>query len=89
MNLNSKFDLDILDVRSQNENLNGSVNGSLNIPLINLSENIKRVNSNSKTYVYCKGGYRSMIASSILNLNGIKNITNIIGGYDNLSFYLD
>ena len=89
VNLNSKFDLDILDVRSQNENLNGSVNGSLNIPLINLSENIKRVNSNSKTYVYCKGGYRSMIASSILNLNGIKNITNIIGGYDNLSFYLD
>ena len=89
LNLNSKFDLDILDVRSQNENLNGSVNGSLNIPLINLSENIKRVNSNSKTYVYCKGGYRSMIASSILNLNGIKNITNIIGGYDNLSFYLD
>ena len=89
LNLNSKFDLDILDVRSQNENLNGSVNGSLNIPLINLSENIKRVNSNSKTYVYCKGGYRSMIASSILKLNGIKNIINIIGGYDKISFHID
>ena len=89
VSLNSKFDLDILDVRSQNENLNGSVNGSLNIPLINLSENIMKVKSNSKTYIYCKGGYRSMIASSILNSNGIKNITNIIGGYDNISFHLD
>ncbi len=89
ISLNSNFDLDILDVRSQNENLNGSVKGSLNIPLINLSENINKVKPNSKTYIYCKGGYRSMIASSILNSNGIKNITNIIGGYDNISFHLD
>ena len=89
VSLNSKFDLDILDVRSQNENLNGSVNGSLNIPLINLSENIMKVKSNSKTYIYCKGGYRSMIASSILNSNGIKNITNIIGGYDNISLHIN
>jgi rhodanese-related sulfurtransferase len=89
VSLNSKFDLDILDVRSQNENLNGSVNGSLNIPLINLSENIMKVMPNSKTYVYCKGGYRSMIASSILKLNGIKNIINIIGGYDKISFHID
>ena len=89
VSLNSKFDLDILDVRSQNENLNGSVNGSLNIPLINLSENIMKVKPNSKTYIYCKGGYRSMIASSILKLNGIKNITNIIGGYDKISFHIN
>lgn len=89
VSLNSKFDLDVLDVRSQNENLNGSVNGSFNIPLINLSENIMKVKPNNKTYVYCKGGYRSMIASSILNLNGIKNITNIIGGYDKISFHIN
>ena len=89
VSLNSKFDLDILDVRSQNENLNGSVNGSLNIPLINLSENIMKVKSNSKTYIYCKGGYRSMIASSILNSNGIKNIANIIGGYDNICLHIN
>ena len=89
VSLNSKFDLDVLDVRSQNENLNGSVNGSLNIPLTNLSENIMKVKPNSKTYVYCKGGYRSMIASSILNLNGVKNITNIIGGYDKISFHVN
>ena len=88
ISLNSKFDLDVLDVRSQNEYLNGSVNGSLNIPLINLTENLKKVKPNNKSYVYCKGGYRSMIASSILNSKGINNITNIIGGYDSISLYI-
>tara|TARA_B110000914_G_C15512678_1_gene471626 strand:- start:2011 stop:3378 length:1368 start_codon:yes stop_codon:yes gene_type:complete len=85
--LNSKFDLDILDVRSQNEYISGSVNGSLNIPLVNLTDNLIKINSNSRSYIYCKGGYRSIIASSILYSNGIKNITNIIGGYDNISLY--
>ena len=89
ISLNSKFDLDVLDVRSQNEYLNGSVNGSLNIPLINLTENLKKVKPNSKSYVYCKGGYRSMIASSILNSKGMNNITNIIGGYDSISLHID
>ena len=88
ISLNSKFDLDVLDVRSQNEYLNGSVNGSLNIPLVNLTDNLIKVNSNSRSYIYCKGGYRSMIASSILYSNGIKNISNIIGGYDNISLYI-
>ena len=88
ISLNSKFDLDILDVRSQNEYINGSVNGSLNIPLVNLTDNLIKVNSNSRSYIYCKGGYRSMIASSILYSNGIKNISNIIGGYDNISLYI-
>ena len=88
ISLNSKFDLDILDVRSQNEYINGSVNGSLNIPLVNLTDNLIKVNSKSRSYIYCKGGYRSMIASSILYSNGIKNITNIIGGYDNISLHI-
>ena len=85
MSLNSKFDINILDVRSQNEYLSGSVDGSLNIPLINLTDNLDKLNSNKRSYIYCKGGYRSMIASSILNSKGINDITNIIGGYDSIS----
>ena len=89
MSLNSKFDINILDVRSQNEYLSGSVDGSLNIPLINLTDNLDKLNSNKRSYIYCKGGYRSMIASSILNLKGINNITNIIGGYDSISLCIE
>ena len=89
MSLNSKFDINILDVRSQNEYLSGSVDGSLNIPLINLTDSLDKLNSNKRSYIFCKGGYRSMIASSILNSNGINNITNIIGGYDSISLYIE
>ncbi len=89
MSLNSKFDINILDVRSQNEYLSGSVDGSLNIPLINLTDNLDKLNCNKRSYIYCKGGYRSMIASSILNLKGINNITNIIGGYDSISLCIE
>ena len=89
MSLNSKFDINILDVRSQNEYLSGSVDGSLNIPLINLTDNLDKLNCNKRSYIYCKGGYRSMIASSILSLKGINNITNIIGGYDSISLCIE
>ena len=89
MSLNSKFDINILDVRSQNEYLSGSVDGSLNIPLINLTNNLDKLNSNKRSYIYCKGGYRSMIASSILNSKGINDITNIIGGYDSISLCIE
>ena len=89
MSLNSKFDINILDVRSQNEYLSGSVDGSLNIPLINLTDSLDKFNCNKRSYIYCKGGYRSMIASSILNLKGINNITNIIGGYDSISLCIE
>ena len=89
MSLNSKFDINILDVRSQNEYLSGSVDGSLNIPLINLTDNLDKLNSNKRSSIYCKGGYRSMIASSILNSKGINDITNIIGGYDSISLCIE
>ena len=89
MSLNSKFDINILDVRSQNEYLSGSVDGSLNIPLINLTDSLDKLNSNKRSYIYCKGGYRSMIASSILNSKGINDITNIIGGYDSISLCIE
>lgn len=89
MSLNSKFDINILDVRSQNEYLSGSVDGSLNIPLINLTDSLDKLNSNKRSYIFCKGGYRSMIASSILNSKGINDITNIIGGYDSISLCIE
>ena len=32
--------------------------------------------------VHCKGGYRSMIASSLLQRAGFKHVVNVIGGFD-------
>ena len=78
---------DILDVRSKNEYKSESLQNSLNIPLINLSKSIDKISFEEKFYVHCKGGYRSMIASSILLANGISNFSNIPGGYDKIKDY--
>ena len=73
---------DILDVRSKNEHRSESLLNSINIPLIDLSKSIDKVSFEKTFYVHCKGGYRSMIAASILLANGISNFSNIPGGYD-------
>ena len=78
---------DILDVRSENEHKSESLQNSLNIPLINLSKSVEKISFEEKFYVHCKGGYRSMIASSILLAKGISNISNIPGGYDKIKDY--
>ena len=78
---------DILDVRSKNEHKSESLLNSLNIPLIDLSKSIDRVSFEKTFYVHCKGGYRSMIAASILLANGISNFSNVPGGYDKIKNY--
>ena len=78
---------DILDVRSKNEHKSESLLNSLNIPLIDLSKSIDRVSFEKTFYVHCKGGYRSMIAASILLANGISNFSNVPGGYEKIKKY--
>jgi len=78
---------DILDVRSKNEYKSESLLNSINIPLIDLSKSIDKVSFEKTFYVHCKGGYRSMIAASILLANGISNFSNIPGGYDKIKNY--
>ena len=80
-------DKDILDVRSKNEHKSESLLNSINIPLIDLSKSINKVSFEKTFYVHCKGGYRSMIAASILLANGISNFSNIPGGYDKIKNY--
>ena len=78
---------DILDVRSKNEHKSESLLNSINIPLIDLNKSIDKVSFEKTFYVHCKGGYRSMIAASILLANGISNFSNIPGGYDKIKNY--
>ncbi len=78
---------DILDVRSKNEHKSESLLNSINIPLIDLSKSIDKVSFEKTFYVHCKGGYRSMIAASILLANGISNFSNIPGGFDKIKNY--
>ena len=74
----------ILDVRSHDEHQNESISGSLNIPLKSINKSIDQINFKSKFYIHCQGGYRSMIAASILKKNGIHSFSNVKGGYNSI-----
>ena len=71
----------LVDVRNKVEiNLNGKLKNSLSFPLDELQANINNFNKDESYIVYCAGGYRSMMAASILKQAGIKNVFSISGG---------
>ena len=77
-----KNNVAILDVRREDELKLGFVKDSINIPLSQLSDNLDKIPISDNLIVYCAGGYRSMIASSILQSKGFQGINNIYGGFN-------
>ena len=75
------FKTTVVDVRKKSEFKNGHIKNSLNIPLDKLNKNINKTSINGEFYIHCAGGYRSMIASSILKRKGIHKMTDVIGGF--------
>ena len=82
--LENKSNNSIIDVRSQSEHQNESILGSLNIPLKLVNQSINQINFKSKFFIHCQGGYRSMIAASILKKNGIHSFYDVKGGYNSI-----
>ena len=70
----------ILDVRTENEVAVKRIPGSFNIPLQRLKERIGEVPSGKMVVVHCEAGYRSSIASSLLEQHGLQNYADLIGG---------
>lgn len=83
--LSKSDDLDIIDVRKPGEYENSHVVNAESFPLDFLNENKPDHKKDSKCYVYCKGGYRSLIASSLLRNAGYSEVVNVKGGFDALS----
>ena len=70
-----------LDVRKPMElEQVGKIKKSINIRLQELPERVCDLNPDKKYLVYCAGGYRSMIAASILKARNFKSVYNIYGG---------
>ena len=76
-----KGDFKTLDVRKKSETKISSLDNSKKIPLSDIHLNLDSLNKKDKIYVHCAGGYRSMIALSILKRNGFNNIFDINEGY--------
>ena len=71
----------IIDIRNENEWEGGHIEGSLNIPLNHLADRIAEVPLFGQVIVHCQGGYRSMIAASLLEKEGLINVFDLVGGY--------
>jgi rhodanese-related sulfurtransferase len=73
--------VEILDVRNVGEYLSEHLLQAHNYPLGDLSHTMDKLDRNASYYIHCAGGYRSMVAASLLRANGFKNLIDIAGGY--------
>ena len=73
-----------LDVRKESEYLSEHVVGVNNFPLDNIHANFAEIDPNKEYYLHCASGYRSLIASSIFQANGVKNIIDVRGGFKDI-----
>ncbi len=69
------------DVRKKSEYDSEHVIGVENLPLDFLNDNMAQINPDKTYYIHCAGGYRSMIAVSILKARGFDNLIDVAGGF--------
>lgn len=74
----------IIDVRKPTEYEAEHVSEAFSRPLDAISDWAGKINDSEHFFLHCAGGYRSMIAASILNSRGIRNFTEIEGGFNKI-----
>ncbi len=83
MDLPHDPNLAVIDVRKEGEFNDGHVRGAQNLPLSSLTDPLLLANipEDANLYVHCAGGYRSVIAASLLKREGFHNLRNVLGGW--------
>ncbi len=71
----------VIDVRKETEYSAEHVQDAFNKPLAYINEWIKDIDPKVHFYLHCAGGYRSMMAASILQARGYRNFTEVAGGF--------
>jgi hydroxyacylglutathione hydrolase len=76
----------VMDVRRQAEYADAHVKGAVHISLNDLNDpaSMANIEEEQNIYVHCAGGYRSVIAASLLKRQGIHNIRNVLGGFNKI-----
>ena len=76
----------VVDVRKPAEFADGHLKDAINIPLNDMSNPASMANleEDQNIYVHCAGGYRSVIATSLIKRQGIHNLRNIVGGFSSI-----
>jgi len=86
MDLPHDTNMVVIDVRRETEFADGHIKGAVNIPLNDMTDpgSMANLDENKNLYVHCAGGYRSIIAASLLKRQGIHNLHNVMGGWDKI-----
>ncbi|MDG2247122.1 MAG: MBL fold metallo-hydrolase [Flavobacteriales bacterium] len=71
----------VVDVRKETEFNAEHLADAINAPLDNLNDHLPVFKEDGTTYMHCAGGYRSVIANSILKAKGIHNVIDVLGGF--------
>ena len=75
----------VVDIRKESEYEAEHIEDAYSKPLAYINEWVKDINPNEHFFMHCAGGYRSMIAASILQARGYRNFTEIEGGFGAIS----
>lgn len=75
----------VIDVRKENEYAAEHVEDAYSRPLAYINEWIQKLPKEQHFYLHCAGGYRSMIAASILLARGYRNFTDVEGGFASIA----
>ena len=73
--------LPVFDVRKEGEFSSGHIDKANHVCLSGINEHLAEFPKDKNFYVHCAGGYRSVIAASILKMRGYHNFTDIAGGF--------
>ncbi len=76
-----KGDLVVIDVRKKSEFESEHVEGAVNVPLNQINQHLEKFPKEQEFVLHCAGGYRSMIAASILQQRGWSQLTDVIDGF--------
>jgi glyoxylase-like metal-dependent hydrolase (beta-lactamase superfamily II)/rhodanese-related sulfurtransferase len=71
----------VVDVRKPGEFISSHIPTAVSAPLEDLNAHLSVFSSHKTHYLHCAGGYRSVIAASILKSRGIHNLVNVLGGF--------
>ncbi|WP_067624542.1 MBL fold metallo-hydrolase [Alicyclobacillus acidiphilus] len=71
----------VLDVRNLDEWNAGHVDGAIRIAVTDLPAKVHDIHAERPVLVHCQSGYRSAIAASILQANGMEEVWDLTGGY--------
>ena len=76
----------VVDVRKETEFGDGHLEHAMNLPLSEMTNIVElaQFEETQNLYIHCAGGYRSVIAASLLKRQGVNNLRNVLGGWNSI-----